>query len=84
MNKRLVVAAYAFTIGIVVAAQAATTLTVSQHGMALSKTSATISRGDKIVFTNGVMDGDNTIADLQILTGDPGTNSLETLMSILH
>jgi plastocyanin len=53
MKKRLVIAAaYAFTMGLVVAAQAATTLTVSQHGMALSKTSATISRGDKIVFTN--------------------------------
>ena len=53
MNKRLVIAAaYAFTMGLVVAAQAATTMTVNQHGMALSKTSATISRGDKIVFTN--------------------------------
>ena len=53
MNKRLVIAAaYAFTLGLVAAAQAATTVTVSQHGMTLSKTSATISRGDKIVFTN--------------------------------
>lgn len=43
-----------------------------------------LERLDKIVFTNGVMDGNNMIADLQILTGDPNTNSLETLMSILH
>jgi plastocyanin len=53
MTKRLAFsAAYAFILGAVVAAQAATTLTVNQHGLVLSKSSATIARGDKIVFTN--------------------------------
>ena len=53
MNKKLVASAvYAFLMGAVVAAQAATTITVHQHGLMLSKTSASLSRGDKIVFTN--------------------------------
>jgi plastocyanin len=51
MTKRLS-AAYAFMMGAIVAAQAATTMTVNQHGLVLSKSAATISHGDKIVFTN--------------------------------
>ena len=42
----------AFVMGAIVAAQAATTMTVNQHGLVLSKSSVTIARGDKIVFTN--------------------------------
>ena len=53
MSKRLFIhAACAFMLGAVVAAQAATTMTVNQHGLLLSRSAATISRGDKIVFTN--------------------------------
>lgn len=51
-NRLAIAAAYAFTMGLIVAAQAATTMTVSQHGLMLSKSSASLSRGDKIVFTN--------------------------------
>jgi plastocyanin len=51
-NRLAVAAAYAFTMGLIVAAQAATTMTVNQHGLMLSKSSATLARGDKIVFTN--------------------------------
>jgi hypothetical protein len=39
---------------------------------------------DKITFTNGAMDGNNSEATFQIITAEPGTNSLATLMSILH
>lgn len=39
---------------------------------------------DKITFSNGVMDGNNSEATFQIITAEPSTNSLATLMSILH
>ena len=53
MNKRLAIsAACAFVMGAVVAAQAAATFTVNQHGLVLSKSEMTIARGDRIVFTN--------------------------------
>jgi plastocyanin len=45
-------AAIAFLIGIVVGVQAATTLTVRQHGLLLSQSSASLAKGDRIVFTN--------------------------------
>lgn len=38
---------------------------------------------DRIGFTNG-MDGNNSEATFQIVTAEPSTNSLATLMSILH
>jgi hypothetical protein len=39
---------------------------------------------DKIEFTNGKMDGNNMSITFQIVTGDPSTNSLKTLLSLLH
>jgi plastocyanin len=51
MNIRLA-AATAFLMGIVVAVQAAATITVGQHGLVFTQTSASLARGDRIVFTN--------------------------------
>jgi plastocyanin len=42
----------AFLLGAIVGVQAATTLTVGQKGLVLTKSSATIAKGDRIVFTN--------------------------------
>ena len=39
---------------------------------------------DKIDFSNGMPDGNNMSMTFQIVTNDPSTNSLATLMSILH
>ena len=50
--KTVTAAAIAFMLGAAVAVQAAATLTVSQRGLMLSKSSATIAKGDSIVFTN--------------------------------
>jgi len=44
--------ATAFLIGIVVAAAAATTITVGQHGMLFTQSAASLAKGDRIVFTN--------------------------------
>jgi plastocyanin len=51
MSIRLA-AAIAFLMGIIVAVQAANTIMVGQRGMVLSRTSATLARGDRIIFTN--------------------------------
>jgi plastocyanin len=51
MDIRLA-AAIAFLLGIIVAVQAATTITVGQHGMVFTQTSASLAKGDRIVFTN--------------------------------
>jgi plastocyanin len=51
MNIRLA-AAMAFLMGIVVAVQAAATVTVGQHGLVFTQSSASLGRGDRIVFTN--------------------------------
>jgi plastocyanin len=51
MNIRLA-AAMAFLMGIIVAVQAASTITVGQHGLVFTQTSASLARGDRIVFTN--------------------------------
>jgi plastocyanin len=45
-------AAIAILMGIVVAVQAASTITVGQRGLQLSQSSASLARGDRIVFTN--------------------------------
>ena len=45
-------AAVAFLIGIIVAVQAAATITVAQHGLMLSRSSASLAKGDRIIFTN--------------------------------
>jgi plastocyanin len=45
-------AAVAFLMGIVVAVQAASTITVGQHGLQLTQSSASLAKGDRIVFTN--------------------------------
>jgi plastocyanin len=51
MSIRLA-AAVAFLMGIIVAVQAATTITVGQRGLLLSQNSASLVKGDRIVFTN--------------------------------
>jgi plastocyanin len=45
-------AAIACLLGVVVGAQAAATITVSQHGLTFTKSSVTLTKGDRIVFTN--------------------------------
>ena len=53
MSNRLAAAAViAFFGGAIVAVQAASTMTVNQRGLLLSKSSAVLARGDRIVFTN--------------------------------
>jgi hypothetical protein len=39
---------------------------------------------DKIEMTSGLSDKGNTEVTFQIITGDPSTNSLKTLVSLLH
>jgi hypothetical protein len=39
---------------------------------------------DKIEMTSGLSDNGNTEVTFQIITGDPSTNSLKTLVSLLH
>ena len=39
---------------------------------------------DKIQIDNGFLEGDNTVVTVQIITGDPSTNSLKTLVGLLH
>ena len=51
MNVRLA-AAFAFLLGIIVAVQAASTITAGQHGMVFTQTSASLAKGDRIIFTN--------------------------------
>ena len=51
MLTRLSVA-LAFLMGIIVAVQAANTITVGQHGLLLTQSSAALKQGDRIVFTN--------------------------------
>ena len=45
-------AALAFLMGIIVAVQAANTITVGQKGLQLTQSSASLTLGDRIVFTN--------------------------------
>ena len=52
MPNRLAVASVAFLMGVIVAVQAATTITVVQRGLLLNKTSVTLTKGDRIVFAN--------------------------------
>jgi plastocyanin len=51
MSTRLA-AAIAFLLGVIVAVEAATTITVGQHGMVFTQSSASLAKGDRIVFTN--------------------------------
>jgi plastocyanin len=51
MSIRLAAAA-GFLMGIAVAAQAANTITVGQKGLVLTQSSASLAKGDRIVFTN--------------------------------
>jgi plastocyanin len=51
MSIRLA-AAIAFLMGIVAAVEAAATITVGQHGMVFTQASASLAKGDRIVFTN--------------------------------
>jgi plastocyanin len=45
-------AVLAFLTGIVVAAEAAGGITIGQHGMLFTQSSASLARGDRIVFAN--------------------------------
>jgi plastocyanin len=45
-------AAIAFLMGIIVAVSAATTVTVGQHGLVFTRSSASLAKGDRIIFTN--------------------------------
>jgi len=67
MNIRLA-AAVAFLTGIIVAAQAAATMTVGQHGLVFTRSSASLAKGDRIVFTNE----DDVIHNIHIF--GPGTD----------
>src|SRR6202049_1822633 len=51
MHTRLA-AALAFLMGIIVAVQAAVTISVGQHGLLLTQSSASLAKGDRIIFTN--------------------------------
>jgi plastocyanin len=61
MSIRLAVAT-GFLLGIIVAAQAATTMAVGQKGMKLTQSSASLAKGDRIVFVND----DDIVHDIQI------------------
>jgi plastocyanin len=53
MHIRLPAAvAIAASMGAIVGVQAAATIMVSQHGLIFNKTSVTLAKGDRIVFTN--------------------------------
>lgn len=39
---------------------------------------------DRIQIDNGILEGDNTVLTFQIITGDSSTNSLATLVGLLH
>ena len=45
-------AAIAFLMGIIVAAEAATTISVGQHGLVFTRSAASLAKGDRIIFTN--------------------------------
>jgi plastocyanin len=45
-------AALACLMGAIVGARAAATITVSQHGLTFTKSSVSLAKGDRIVFTN--------------------------------
>ena len=45
-------AAIAFLMGIIVAVQAAATISVGQHGLVFTQSSASLAKGDRIIFTN--------------------------------
>ena len=47
-----IAAAIAFLMGIIVAAHAAATITVGQRGLLFTQSSASLAKGDRIVFTN--------------------------------
>jgi plastocyanin len=72
MSLRLAVAT-AFLMGIVVATSAATTITVGQHGMRFARTSASLAKGDRIIFTNE----DDVIHNVHIL--GPGNDDSKDL-----
>jgi plastocyanin len=59
--------AIAMLLGLAVAASAAATLTVIQKGLALDRSSASLARGDRIVFTND----DDVIHNIHIFGPGP-------------
>ena len=73
MSNRLALA-IAILLGFVVAVPAATTIKVVQHGLALNPDSATITHGDRLVFTND----DDVIHNIHIF-GPGGEDDSEDL-----
>ncbi|HTO59856.1 MAG TPA: plastocyanin/azurin family copper-binding protein [Bradyrhizobium sp.] len=73
MSNRLVLAV-AILLGFVVAVPAATTIKVVQHGLALNPDTATIARGDRLIFTND----DDVIHNIHIF-GPGGEDDSEDL-----
>lgn len=71
MPIRLCVA-IAFLMGIIVAVQAASTITIGQRGLQLSQSSASLAKGDRIVFTNE----DDVIHNIHIF-GPGGDDSMD-------
>ena len=63
MMFRQVAIAVFFT-SLIASVHAAASITVDQRGLAFSKTSATLARGDRLVFTNS----DDVIHNIHILT----------------
>jgi len=47
-----VLLAFAFLMGAIVAVQASNTITIVQRGLVLNKSSITLTKGDRLVFTN--------------------------------
>ena len=52
MRNRLAVVTIAVLIGAIAVVKAATAITVVQRGLLLSKSSVTLAKGDRIIFTN--------------------------------
>ena len=72
MSTRLA-AAIAFLLGVIVAVEAAATVTVGQHGMVFTQSSASLTKGDRIVFTNE----DDVIHNIHIF--GPGSDEQKDL-----
>jgi len=74
MPARLsVTLATAFLMGAIVAVQAATTMTIVQKGLQLNKNSVTLTKGDRLVFTND----DDVIHNIHIF--GPGSDEEKDL-----
>ena len=60
-----IAAAVAFLMGAIVGVRAAATITVAQRGLVFDKTSTTLAKGDRIIFTNA----DDVIHNIHVFGG---------------